>query len=147
MFDEKWCTESYIDSDANLRPSFIAELSMIDFQHIKTLFFTKRVNQEGYYQYFLLRDGEYHVDYVDDWIPVVGKNQTPIWGLSIKEPWKLVLLKAWLKEKGSIKEVLNAEPFEFMNYFGLLGYRALSIVKEVHFLNVSKISESAKEAR
>ena len=39
---------------------------------------------------------------------------------------------------------MNAEPFEFINCFGLPGYRALAIVKEVSFLRNSKISESAK---
>ena len=98
MFDPKWSTESYIeDSEAESRPNFIAEMSMIDQDYIKTRFLTKRLNQEGYYQYFIRRDGEYYVDYIDDFILVEGQRGRPLWGLSVKEPWKLVLMKAWIK--------------------------------------------------
>ena len=75
---------------------------MIDREYIKTRFFTKFVNSQGFYQYFVRRNGEYHVEFIDDLIPVVGNKQLPAWGLNIKEPWKLILMKAWLKEKRGI---------------------------------------------
>jgi hypothetical protein len=42
------------------------------------------------------------VDYIDDFIPTVGVKKLPLWGLSIKEPWKIIIMKAWIKEKGGI---------------------------------------------
>lgn len=57
---------------------------MIDREYIKTRFFTKKVNGQGFYQYFVRRNGEYHVEYIDDVIPVVGNKKVPAWGLSIK---------------------------------------------------------------
>lgn len=48
------------------------------------------------------------MEYIDDVIPVVGNKQVPAWGLSIKEPWKLILMKAWLKEKRGIEGVVKA---------------------------------------
>ena len=102
---------------------------MIDREYIKTRFFTKIVNSQGFYQYFIRRNGEYHVEFIDDLIPVVGNKQLPAWGLSLKEPWKLILMKAWLKEKRGILGVIRAQPYEFIEAFGLPGYRALSIKK------------------
>jgi hypothetical protein len=110
-------------------PSFVTEFIMLDKEYLKTLFFTKQLTKKGYYQYFVRRNGEYYVDYVDDWIPVEGHEQIPMWGLSINEPWKLILMKAWIKEKGSLEAVLAAQPFEFIEAFGPPGYRALVLKK------------------
>jgi hypothetical protein len=117
---------------------------MIDREYIKTRFFTKIVNSQGFYQYFVRRNGEYHVEFIDDLIPVVGNKQLPAWGLNLKEPWKLILMKAWLKEKRGILGVIRAQPYEFIEAFGLPGYRALSIKKELNFLKVSKVPEEIK---
>jgi hypothetical protein len=38
-------------------------------------------------------------------------------------------MKAWIKEKGSLEAVIDSQPFEFIEAFGLPGYRALSIKK------------------
>lgn len=113
---------------------------MIDREYIKTRFITRSMNRSGYYEYFIRRDGEYYVDYIDDFIPTVGVKQYPLWGLNIKEPWKLIIMKAWIKEKGSIKAVEEAEPYEFIEAFGVAGYRALSIKKEVEHVHKSRLS-------
>lgn len=107
----------------------MSEFNMIDKEYFKTRLFTKNINKNGYYQYFVLRNGEYHVEYIDDTIPVTGKKELPMWGLSVKEPWKIILMKAWIKEKRGIQGVIKAEPYEFIEAFGLPGYRALSIKK------------------
>ncbi len=57
---------------------------MIDREYIKTRFFTKRLNKKGFYQYFVRRNGEYYVEYMDDLIPVSGNKQLPLWGLTLK---------------------------------------------------------------
>lgn len=75
---------------------------------------------------------------MDDWIPVDPDNKLlPPWGLSEYEPWKILLMKAWIKEKGSIKAVFEAEPYEFIDAFGFPGYRAISIQKEIQYLNTT----------
>jgi hypothetical protein len=66
------------------------------------------LNAKGYYQYFVRRNGQYYVEYIDDYIPVIGRSKTPIWGLSLKEPWKIILMKAWIKEKRGIEGVIAA---------------------------------------
>lgn len=38
-------------------PTFLSEFSMIDKNYIKTRFFTKTINQQGLYQYFIRRNG------------------------------------------------------------------------------------------
>jgi hypothetical protein len=65
----------------------------------------------------------------------------PLWGLTLKEPWKIIIMKAWLKEKQGIEGVIRAQPYEFIEAFGLPGYRAMSIKKEITFISHSKISE------
>ena len=44
-------------------------------------------------------------------IPVDVETRMPLWGLNISEPWKLLLMKAWIKEKKSVKAVIEAEPY------------------------------------
>lgn len=122
---------------------------MIDKDYLSTLFLTKILNEKGLYRYFVRRNGQYHVEVMDDWIPVDPDNKLlPPWGLSEKEPWKLLLMKAWIKEKGSIKAVLEAEPYEFIDAFGFPGYRAISIHKEIDYLTTtSRLDEKIKIAK
>lgn len=47
-----------------------------------------------------------------------------------------------MKEKGGIKGVENAKPYEFIEAFGSTGYKAVSIKKEVDYLRKSKFAES-----
>lgn len=56
-------------------------------------------------------------------------------------------MKAWLKEKGSIRGILNAEPYEFIEAFGFPGYRAISIAKEIKHIAASRISEEVKKKK
>ena len=60
-----------------------------------------QVKENGYYRYFVKRHGQYYIDYIDDIIPVKKEKKKikPLWGLDIRFPWQLILLKAWLKEK------------------------------------------------
>lgn len=53
-------------------------------------------------------------------------------------------MKAWLKEKRGIEGVVKAEPYEFIEAFGLPGYRAISIKKELNHLRMSKVPEEVK---
>lgn len=53
-------------------------------------------------------------------------------------------MKAWIKEKKSIRAVLEAGPFEFLEAFGMPGYRTLSLKKEMKFLVTSHIHPASK---
>ena len=99
--------------------SFMCESSLINYNYLRTLFITQKVNKEGKYKYFVKREGEYIVDECDDIIPVDRKTWKPMWGLSYKYPWQLVLLKAWLKECGGWREMMVAPPFALIDAFGL----------------------------
>jgi hypothetical protein len=88
---------------------------MLDLDYVKTLFFQKNMSRVGYYQYFVRRNGEYYVDYVDDSIPVDSEDQEPLWGLRTEEPWKLILMKAWIKEKDGIENVIKEITFKIIN--------------------------------
>lgn len=81
---------------------------------------------------------------MDDWIPVDPVTRLPPWGLSEKEPWKIILMKAWLKEKKTIQAMIHAEPYEFINAFGFPGYRAISIKKEMEHIAVSSLKSESK---
>jgi hypothetical protein len=66
---------------------------------------------------------------MDDTVPVDSNTRLPLWGVPISQPWKLLLMKAWIKEKKSVKAVQDAEPYEFIDAFGMSGYKAISIQK------------------
>ncbi len=50
-------------------------------------------------------------------------------------------MKAWIKEKKGVEGVIRAQPYEFIEAFGLPGYRAMSIKKEAQFIENSKFTE------
>ena len=66
---------------------------------------------------------------MDDEIPVDSHKQLPIWGLDLRYPHEILLLKAWIKEKGSLSEVIRANPFEFLHAFGLPAYKVSNFKK------------------
>ena len=43
-------------------------------------------------------------------------------------------MKAWIKEKGGLGGLMQAEPGEFLYAFGLPGYSVKNIRKELEFL-------------
>ena len=86
-----------IDKDAC---SFVCESGLLNPDYLRTIFITQSLNPAGRYVYFVKRDGEYVIEECDDVIPVDRKTWKPLWGLSYKNPWQLILLKAWMKECG-----------------------------------------------
>lgn len=89
-------SESFIDYKKNYC-TFATEFGLIDKIYMQSIFITRDINKEGYYEYFVRRNGEYHIDFIDDYIPVEGMKKLPIWGLSYACPWELLLMKAWIK--------------------------------------------------
>ena len=84
---------------------------------------------------------------MDDIIPVDPVTKLPTWGMSVREPWKLVLMKAWLKEKKTVSALVSAEPYEFIEAFGFPGYRAIAIQKEINHIAVSSLADKTKEQK
>ena len=74
LFPENNPNSSLINSQKEYN-SFVAESGLINVNYTKTLFMTQKVNQKGYYRYFVKRNGEYYVSCVDDIIPVDKKTQ------------------------------------------------------------------------
>ena len=79
------------------------------------------------------------IEECDDIIPVDKKTWKPLWGLSYKNPWQLVLMKAWLKECDGWDNMIGAEPFAFLNAFGMPSYRVFNFKKELEFLEKERI--------
>jgi hypothetical protein len=107
-------------------PSFVTEMNLIEVDYAKTIFITQilkrssnelqkarsstiSVDEKGeiLIQYFVRRKGEYHVETINDLIPYInqGMDNIPLYGFYENQPWKLLLMKAWIKEKGSIEAV------------------------------------------
>jgi hypothetical protein len=146
FFDEKFMVDIPLRTQS-FYPSFLSEFSMIDKNYIQTRFFTKTINEKGFFMYFVRRNGEYFVEFMDDVIPVDPETRLPPWGLREQEPWKIILMKAWLKEKRSISGIINAEPYEFIEAFGFPGYRAIAIQKEINKIATSNIAPEIKQAK
>lgn len=96
MFPYNETDSSFIDPQ-DFYNSFMGESGIISYGYTRTLFITQTVNQRGYYQYFVKRNGEYFVEECDDLIPVDKNTWKPLWGLSTEHPWQIMLFKAWLK--------------------------------------------------
>lgn len=107
---------------------------MISFGYLRSLFITQNVNEQGYYQYFIKRSGEYFVEECDDLVPIDKVTKRPMFDLNPKYPWQLLLLKIWLKEKSTMGEVNQADPFEFLDAFGLPSYSGYNFKKEHNYL-------------
>lgn len=81
----------------------MAESGVISFDYLRSLFITQKVSKNGYYKYFVKRNGEYFIEQCDDYIPVEKKTWKPIWGIDLKHPWQVILMKMWIKEMGGVK--------------------------------------------
>jgi hypothetical protein len=46
--------------------SFLGEVGLLDINYTRTLFITQQINKEGFYQFFVKRDGAYFVSCIDD---------------------------------------------------------------------------------
>jgi len=68
--------------------------------------------------------------FVDDRIPVDAKTEEPIWGMSTKHPWQLILLKFWAKKLGGYSEVKRRRPFEFIESFTNSNWKYFNLSKE-----------------
>lgn len=55
---------------------------------------------------------------MDDIIPVFRKNEEPIWGKYLLEPWQVILIKMWAKINEGYSNLINSNPFAFLEYFG-----------------------------
>ena len=43
----------------------------------------------------------------------------------------MLLLKAWIKEKNGLNGVIRAEPFDFLDHFGLPAYKVANFKKDL----------------
>lgn len=123
------------------------EMAMIDVDYLKTLFITSKITENGYYQYFIKRNGIYEIDFIDDVIPVEGPKEVPLYNLSYRRPWEILLMKAWFKEKGGVHSAHNAEPFEFLRAFGMPGYRVIQYKRDFEFFRDERVSKEMREDR
>lgn len=60
------------------------------------------------------RDGRFETEVVDDLIPIYQETGDPIWGMDIKLPWQLILLKFWAKISKGYNNVASRQAFEFI---------------------------------
>ena len=75
------------------------------------------------FEVIINRCGRIETEIVDDLIPFYAEDQTSLWGLTLDEPWKLILGKVWAKIKGSYHQVSRARPFEFLENFTLFNWK------------------------
>jgi hypothetical protein len=87
-------------------PHCINELAVFSTLHYKTLFITQKYSESGKYILITNSNGRFEVISVDDRIPVDRETLEPIWGLSYKRPWEILLIKAWAKKLKGYHKVL-----------------------------------------
>ena len=116
-------------------PHFLIELGLFPVLHYKTLFVTQDWNEEGRYLLVYNSEGRYETDVVDDYIPVFEKTDQPIWGMSLKYPWLLILAKMWAKQCGGFDKVKDTQPMDFLRCFTNTNWKYYNLSKETEFVD------------
>jgi hypothetical protein len=80
-------------------PHFIYEISMFDSSAFKKVIVNKEISEDGKYEILVHKDGKYLLEVIDDIVPVFERNEEPIWGSCLQEPWQIILAKTWAKIK------------------------------------------------
>ena len=93
---------------------------------IKSLFKTKEMNRDGYYEIFFRIDGKKQIVIIDDYFPVYKKNKWPCFAQPHgKELWVMLLEKAWAKVNGGYVNIIggmSSQALECLTGFGSLVY-------------------------
>jgi hypothetical protein len=75
------------------------------------MFLTQDYQPSGKYVLNININGRFEVVSVDDRIPIYKDTLEPVWGLTYKNPWELILIKAWAKVKQGYEGVSKSKPF------------------------------------
>ena len=116
-------------------PHCLIELGLYPILHYKTMFVTQDWTEEGRYLLVYNSKGRYETDVVDDYIPVFEKSDEPIWGLSLKYPWLLILVKMWAKQCGGYDKVKDTQPMDFLRCFTNTNWKYYNLGRETEFVN------------
>jgi hypothetical protein len=93
------------------------------------LFITQDFAASGKYYLITNTDGRFEVISVDDHIPINRKTLEPIWGVSYRNPWELILLKAWAKKLQGYDKIKTSRPFEFIESFSNATWKYFNLTK------------------
>ena len=116
-------------------PHFLVELGLFKVHHYKSMFITQDFQEDGRYELVVNTDGRFEHLAVDDYVPVYEETEEPVWEMSLKWPWQLVLAKAWAKHCGGYEQMLNAPPMEFLSSFTNSNWRYYNLTREADFLD------------
>lgn len=105
------------------------ELALFPTVHYRSLFLTQTYSPSGKYTLVTNTDGRFEVICVDDRIPINKVTYEPIWGLSYKNPWELLLIKAWAKKLKGYHKISQTKPFEFIENFSNPTWKYFNLTK------------------
>lgn len=78
---------------------------------IESLFLTKDVNQNGFFEILMFIDKEWKIVFVDCYFPIIKGTKTFIYSKPNKnELWLILLEKAWAKVNGSYENTIGGWP-------------------------------------
>ena len=101
---------------------------------INSLFKTKEMNRDGYYEIYFYIDGRKQIVIVDDYFPVYKKNKWPCFAQpNGKEIWVMLLEKAWAKINGGYVNIIggmSSQALECLTGFGSLVYKTSNMKPE-----------------
>lgn len=124
------------------------ELALLPTTHYRSLFITQDFSKTGQYILITNNDGRFEVITVDDRIPINKDTLEPIWGMTYKNPWELILLKAWAKKRGGYHRICQAKPFEFIENFSNPTWKYFNLTKSpelfIHKYSAFSKSKHAK---
>jgi hypothetical protein len=101
-----------------------------DSKSFKRLFVTQEIAWNGRYEVVVNRDGEFQMEEVDDYLPLRKRDEAPLWGLPISQPWQLIVAKVWAKLMGGYHNLKYTRPFDFIECFTPSSWRYFNIALE-----------------
>lgn len=130
-------------ADPKIAPHCLNELALFSTAHYRSLFITQTYSPSGKYIIITNTEGRFEAIAVDDRIPVNKDTFEPIWGMSYKNPWELILLKAWAKKLQGYHHIRSSKPFEFIENFSNPTWKYFNLTKSPE-LFIHKYSNFSK---
>ena len=116
-------------------PHFMVEIGLSSTEHYKSMFITQDFQESGRYEMVVNVDGRFEAVTVDDYVPVYENTEEPIWGMELKYPWQLIIVKVWAKRCKGYDNILSTDPMDFLSSFTNSNWKYFNLAREPGFLD------------
>ena len=116
-------------------PHFMIEMGLTTTEHYKSMFITQDFQDSGRYEMVVNVDGRFEAVTVDEYVPVYENTEEPIWGMELKYPWQMIIVKVWAKRCNGYDNILSTNPMDFLSSFTNSNWKYFNLAREPNFLD------------